>query len=781
MAVVNCGDEIKIHTGRATFHLGLSELLLRALPLGTSAESGVCESWPQLTDSAGRVSGACVRSSCVETAGAVRTTIRLEGEFSRTRGLRFVARFSFFAGTGLLLLRLAVHNPRSARHPGGLWDLGDRGSMLFRDLTIRVRPGGSAARSVWWKAEAEQPPTRLSGSTLEIFQASSGGEHWDSRNHVNRDGRVPCPFRGYSVVDSNGRRSGLRASPSLIWQAGDVAVAVAIPEFWQQFPKALDLDADALNVRLFPQQWPDWFELQGGERKTHAVWLRFGSAGEVGPDDLDWVHHPARVSAAPNWHTDSGAIPSLSTSSSDVDQRFQHYLAGSLRGATSLLAKREVIDEYGWRNFGDVWADHEGAYYPGPPPVISHYNNQFDVVYGCIQQYLRSGEVAWFDLFDSLARHVMDIDIYHTTEDKAAYSGGLFWFTDHYLDAATSTHRTYSRANRPSDGRDYGGGPGSEHNFATGLLFYYYLTGAAEAREAVLGLADWVFRMDDGARNVLGILDEGPTGLASVGGGGAMRDPGRGAANSIQVLLDAYVLSEKTCYLAKAEQIIRRCIHPLDDLAAHSLLDAEHHWSYTMFLAALSRYLHVKEVRNHLDGMYDYAQQSLLHYARWMVRHERPYLDHPEQLEYVTEAWAAQEFRKANVLRLAARHADSSEAVGMLGKANELADRAWRDLLSFETCHFTRAIAVLLTEGTIDAYFRRHGRLPPAPKIEEPFAVAPAEVFVPQRQRVGRQLRTIGGWFRAAGHIADFRRWKRFLRFRSGTESLEDCPMRGNH
>ena len=57
---------------------------------------------------------------------------------------------------------------------------------------------------------------------------------------------------------------------------------------------------------------------------------------------------------------------------------------------------------------------------------------------------------------NELANHVVDIDIYHTTRDKAAYCGGLFWFTDHYLDAATSTHRTYSHENAPDDGSPYG-------------------------------------------------------------------------------------------------------------------------------------------------------------------------------------------------------------------------------------------------------------------------------------------------------------------------------------
>ena len=44
-----------------------------------------------------------------------------------------------------------------------------------------------------------------------------------------------------------------------------------------------------------------------------------------------------------------------------------------------------------------------------------------------------------------LAVHVRDIDVYHTDEDKSAYNHGLFWHTVHYVDAGTSTHRSYPR------------------------------------------------------------------------------------------------------------------------------------------------------------------------------------------------------------------------------------------------------------------------------------------------------------------------------------------------
>ncbi len=132
-------------------------------------------------------------------------------------------------------------------------------------------------------------------------------------------------------------------------------------------------------------------------------------------------------------------------------------------------------------------------------PVVSHYNNQYDCYQRSLDPVLPDGGYRLVRPRRSLARHVIDIDIYHTSEDRAAYNGGLFWHTDHYRDAATSTHRAYSRANCGPNRREYGGGPSNEHNYPTGLLNYYYLTGDPQAREAVLGLAGWVVAMDDGA------------------------------------------------------------------------------------------------------------------------------------------------------------------------------------------------------------------------------------------------------------------------------------------
>jgi hypothetical protein len=365
------------------------------------------------------------------------------------------------------------------------------------------------------------------------------------------------------------------------------------------------------------------------------------------------------------------------------------------------------------------------------------------MVYGFLLHHMWSGEKQLLDLGDALARHVIDIDVYRTEEDRAAYRGGLFWFTDHYLHAKTSSHRTYSQANRPA-GAAYGGGPGAEHNFTSGLLLYHYLTGNAQAADTVKMLADWVIAMDDGDQSIFALLADGPTGLASRTGSDTYHGPGRGGGNSINALLDAWILTDDAKYLEYAEQLIRRCIHPCDNLVERDLLNAEKRWSYTIFLTSLHKYLAVKAEADQIDGMYAYARESLLHYATWMLENERPYFDRKEELEYPTEAWAAQELRKANVFRWAAMHADDPLRSELLSRGESLADRAWNDLECFATRTAARACAVVMVEGLIDSAFRETPIMPHL-SASPPAEIGRPEVFVAQAVRAKRSLKSIKG------------------------------------
>src|SRR5690606_11178682 len=91
-------------------------------------------------------------------------------------------------------------------------------------------------------------------------------------------------------------------------------------------------------------------------------------------------------------------------------------------------------------------------------------------------------------------------------------------------------------------------------------------------------------------------------------------------------------------------------------------------------------YHHDKAEQGELDRSYGYAQASLLHYARWMAEHERPYLERRDELEFPTETWVAQELRKADVFFWAALHAEGRERERFLERAGTFFDYVHRTL-----------------------------------------------------------------------------------------------------
>jgi PcRGLX-like N-terminal RIFT barrel domain/PcRGLX-like protein central beta sandwich domain len=736
LSVHELTEHIVVETGRATFFLNrqlckpFDRVVIEGAELIRTQGSSLV-----LSDEGGQAYVPHIDDLAVETRGPLRATIRAQGEFraSSRAGLGcFVSRLSFYAGSAFVQMQVTLHNPQAARHPGGLWDLGDEGSIYFKDLSLRIPVRTLAARRVAWTANPLHPLNSSVASDLQIYQDSSGGENWRSTNHVNRFGRVMQRFREYKVEAGQSLiEEGYRATPVLAVHGENRGVAATVDKFWQNFPKALEAHDNKLVIGLFPRQYNDVFELQGGEQKTHTVYLGFSGQGEE-PANLAWTHERLVPRATPEWYADSKACLYLSPLSQDPNVECRELIGGAISGPRSFFARRETIDEYGWRHFGDIYADHEAVGHTGPRPLVAHYNNQYDVIYGAIVQYFRNGDRRWFELMRDLARHVIDIDIYHTDKDRPAYNGGLFWHTDHYLDAGTATHRTYSKASlKFTNPRSYGGGPSNEHNYTTGLLHYYYLTGDETAREAVLSLADWVIAMDDGSQRPLGFIDPRPTGLASFTVTRDYHGPGRGAGNSINALLDAYVVTSQKRYFAKADQLIRRCIHPNDDIAKRNLDDPEHRWSYLVFLQALGKYLDVKIEKGEIDSMYDYAQVSLLHYGEWMLRHEAPYATVLHKVEIPTETWPAQDIRKSVVLNLAAKHTTGPKRAAFREKAALFFEACIRDVRAFPTCTLTRPLVLLLTNAYAHAYFQRHPE-DGAPRASETFEFGEPSPFRPQ-------------------------------------------------
>ncbi len=750
LTVSELGGVVKIASGGWNCELqvesGIPQLSLRMHGRALAAARKLVE----FKDYRGRSRSTLFGSPRIIDGGPKRVTIEIGGVVRTPREVRLRLQLSFFAGTGLMRMKVTIHNTRRARHPGGVWDLGDEGSVFFRELALRFSLAEGQEGELAYRIDTDGEFAPAPSGQLEVYQDSSGGSNWSSAAHVDRNGRSTTSFRGCRIREGSVETFCIRPQPVVSWRTAAGEVLATIPEFWQQFPNSIGFANGQLVLGLFPQQDNQAYELQGGERKSKCCWLSWGEP-EGRECFLNVVDQPPIIRSVCR----SGSVSQVPASDEvrrSVSPQLEAYLEESRQ---TLIANRERVDQYGWRNYGDVFADHEQTYYTGSEPLVSHYNNQFDMVLGFLLQFLRTGDSEWFKLGDALARHVVDIDIYHTDQDKAAYNGGLFWFTDHYLHAHTSTHRTYSGSNRPA-GKAYGGGPGAEHNFTSGLLLHYGITGRQDSRAAVLELAEWVINMDDGRLNLLGVLYDGPTGLAS--GPADYHGPSRAGGNSVNALLDAWLLTGGKRYLDFAETLIQRCIHPHDDVAARGLLDVERRWSYTVFLSSLAKYLEIKAEAQQIDRMYAYGRAALLHYADWMLAHELPYFDQYEKLEYPTEAWAAQEFRKANVLRWAALHADEPLRTQLLDRGDQLGERAWQDLMRFETRTYARAMAIVMVEGLLDGWFRRRD-FRPATQIHETYDFGEPELFVPQKHRVKRQLRSPRGSAVIAMRLLNPARW----------------------
>jgi hypothetical protein len=716
----------------------------------------------------GKEFGFRVERSQFEHCGCSSATLLQQGSFidRRERILcRGECRLSFWSGTGLVCIETTLWNPKAARHRGGIWDLGDPGSIYFRSLHIPfgISPDTSIDLKLSPYAGAEAITSK--GEALSIHQSSSGSPNWQSLAQVDKN-NIPTPkFRGYRQNHGGEITAGFRASPVVLYKNSICCAAFALENFWEKFPSRMEIRDGLVSIETFPAADNQDYELQGGEKSTFRIWANFNCS------ELNYEEMPGRLKLAPTldpqWYQRTAYI-SGSLEKSEHQEPFWSKLIGSgIEGPNSFFEKREKFDEYGWRNFGDTPADHEAQHYRGTRALVSHYNNQYDLLFGFLCQFMATGERRWFELARDLAEHVLDHDLYHTQEDKAAYNGGYFWHTVHYLHAGKSTHRAYSR-HATDDSRvppNFGGGPSNEHNYSTGLAMYFLLTGNPRARAAVLQLGTWVRDMQDPWKTPFRFLSRNPTGLATCTRELDFQGPGRGGAYSINACIDAFLLTGESGWMASAEELIKTCIHPRLNPDNLLLLNREDRWSYVVFLHILGRYLDVKRESGEEDMNFHYGRASLLAFARWMIGNEYAYLDRPEELEFPTSTWAAQELRKTSVFVQAARYGLPAEEAGFIEKARYFERRA-RESLEISNDHsVTRILALILATKPLCDALQLHehfmlGAKDTALDFGEP------QSFVPQKidalKRVRRVVRTLG-----LGAVTELARYLKDRRLRA--------------
>lgn len=619
--------------------------------------------------------------------GGVMTCVEVDS-FSPELGINLHQVFEFWHQQGVIKAEVGIHNPHRAKHPGGLWDLGDEGSRYFDSLELTV---GTEEHGAPAAIQVNNEPEWLQGTKVCVYQASSGGNNWNSVNHVNHKNEVTLPFKGfeYRVANEQGETSKQvagRANP--LAKLGNLSLRQE--NFWQNFPSKIAASTQGITLSLFPAT-NEPHELQGGERKYQTAYLSMNG------DDLAWAEKAQAVVLPAEYYEQSKAFPWFSTK--PQDPRWRELLDQGIDGESNFFAKREIIDEFGWRNFGELYADHETLYQEeGENPYVSHYNNQYDPIYGFSRQFALTGDTRWFELMDDLAKHVVDIDIYHTEEDKIEYNNGLFWHTDHYLPAHTVTHRTFSKHNDTSSTPGQtGGGPAAEHCYSMGAMYHYLLTGSRRSKDSALTLANWLRNVHDDThcvlQAVLSVKKHELTKFKKIRNGEsvlAYRYPfTRGTGNYINSLIDAYTLNPTDEAVEHLYTVLRATMGPNDNIQARNLKDIEVGWHYLVLLSACIRLVDTLPPKH--DEVSSYALACLKHYGLWMVNNEAPFLTDTTQLEFANDTWAAQDMRKAFVFSYL-----SETGLVPNRRGEEFLNYVLTHLSQSDTKHFSRIVVLLL-------------------------------------------------------------------------------------
>ncbi|MCK7544041.1 hypothetical protein MLC59_07655 [Marinobacter bryozoorum] len=694
-----------IDTGKLQLRFDDDQLAWTASPTNASSARVLTSHTPAITDKAGHPCHAVMTHSwSVADTGIASITLEARGQWVTTDSQTFAhfhCRVTCFNESETIEIAMVLHNTRRAQHRGGLWDLGDPGSIHIRSQSLTITPSESGTPWLQPEAGTERQQASSGSEAIVLYQDSSGGEQWNSPNHLDAQMDIVTRFRGYQVTeDGQLITDGHRARP-IAGITGPSPVQVGIRQFWENFPGSVKVTPGALSINLLPPESSGLHELQGGERKTRTLWLNYSDDHQA----LQWTRAPLIPTLDARQFEQAKAFPWF-TADLTIGP-LESLIQAGVEGPGNFFEKRETIDEYGWRNFGDLFADHETLYQPEcEPPLVSHYNNQYDAIYGFARQFAANGDVRWFNLMDDLARHVVDIDIYHTDEDRSEYNHGLFWHTDHYLNAHTCTHRTFSQHNRTSSTPGQtGGGPGAEHCYTTGLLYHYLLTGNVDSRRAVLGLSNWMRNLHEGngglLEQLLAIKKRDLPKLKTLIRGGrptAHQYPfTRGTGNYINALLDAWQLEPSRDWLFQLETVIRNTMNPGDDIQKRDLLDVETGWSYLILLASLARYLKLKELLSVRDEHYQYARECFQHYTHWIAENERPFLAVPEQLEFANDTWVAQDIRKSMLLFQAAEYTDDHGLQRYyVEKASEWLQETCELLSKSPQRHYTRILVILM-------------------------------------------------------------------------------------
>ena len=246
------------------------------------------------------------------------------------------------------------------------------------------------------------------------------------------------------------------------WRDGAAGVTISHYQAHQNYPKGLRVAPEGLTAYLYPPDVPPQTLIQG-VAKMHRLGLQFHGPqtplAELCARSLQFQlpDHPA---LAADWYRANNPW-GMDFFPAQVPDRFLTMMS---------IRHDQRPKGLGMLHFGD--APDAGYTNQGRGRGQTVWvNNEYDRAHACALFYGLTGQRRVFDSGLVSARHWLDVDICHYSENPLIQDG---------IKIHTAHHIT--------------GGVTPSHEWVEGLLDYYYFTGRREALEAAHGVAENIMR-----------------------------------------------------------------------------------------------------------------------------------------------------------------------------------------------------------------------------------------------------------------------------------------------
>jgi len=417
----------------------------------------------------------------------LRTQIKIEGKHAARDGSRFLdfaLRLTLTAGCPDLKLDHTFYcrEPREGRIPV-------RAVRLVMPTTM----DGGATKLLRQSIHGydNRPRDVEIAENIEVVAANTG----DIDNYAGtfEGARAAHPCAGGSVFLRNfeslhedlsqlpfhmrpGQQSGFRAfnsvyflrqvHPIIGWKQADFTFVTAFEHFRQLHPKSIHIDENVITFHIWPE-WSTPMELVMGVSKSHQIWITGERRQMTMNDVLDvlgrWEEgyvEPVDISLDPAWPAfcqvlDCQHVLEYQPDKYPLLENLIEPVPAAGNPARHTYDRQPAI---GMFHFGcTVNAD-----------ATSCGNNEDDChVFFPLQHFLRTGQTYAWDYGKEAARHYMEVDFCEWSTDPRQ-KGGFIAHTGHHFIGCVY----------PS------------HQWAEGVLAYYYLSGDERARNAVIACGD---------------------------------------------------------------------------------------------------------------------------------------------------------------------------------------------------------------------------------------------------------------------------------------------------